>query len=320
MDEHKKGIEIKLGLFITIGLVIVAILVVQFGRVGRAFQEYYQLKVEFPNASGLIKGADVQLAGAKIGDVALAPEIAAGSSAVVVGLRIFKGIKIPKVFRFQIGTTGLLGDRFVEVMPPQGFDPSQYDPNDPSQRWQNGDRISGERGGGLTELTAKGGDVMEKLRSELDNIEKITTTLSKELLSQQNLKNIETTLTNLKTTSANFADASKNIQTAAQNSTQVMDKAKEAMTTADSAAAELKNAVGDARKTLASAQAVFAKASQGSGLLPALLSDRELANNFKALIANVRRSGILFYRDPSSAQAAEAPEPSPRRALGQRPR
>jgi ABC-type transporter Mla subunit MlaD len=220
---------------------------------------------------------------------------------VVVGLRVFKGIRIPKKFRFQITSTGLLGDRFVEVLPQSDFNPAQFDPTDPSQIWGDGDRIAGEGGGGLSDLTKQGGDVMEKLQVELDNIQKITNTLNKELLSQQNLKNVEATLANLKTASASF-------DTAAQNATQVMANAKETMTTVNSAASDLRGAVGDARKTLDGAKTLLRKATEGNGLLPALLSDRELAENFRSLITNLRRSGVLFYKD-AAAHAKETPPP-----------
>jgi hypothetical protein len=38
-----------------------------------------------------------------------------------------------------------------------------------------------------------------------------------------------------------------------------------------------------------------------------LLSDREMAENLKALVANLRRNGILWYKD----RAAQTKPPSP---------
>jgi hypothetical protein len=38
-------------------------------------------------------------------------------------------------------------------------------------------------------------------------------------------------------------------------------------------------------------------ATQGKGLLATLLTNQELANDLRSLIANLRAHGVLFYRD-----------------------
>ena len=47
----------------------------QFGRLGEGFKTYYALTIRFNDASGLLKGSDVLLAGAKIGKVAGGPRM-----------------------------------------------------------------------------------------------------------------------------------------------------------------------------------------------------------------------------------------------------
>ena len=55
--------------------------------------------------------------------------------------------------------------------------------------------------------------------------------------------------------------------------------------------------IADARKTVQAATQVFREAKEGKGLLPALLTNQELANDLRALISNLRAHGVLFYRD-----------------------
>ena len=69
MNQDERGIEVKVGAFVFVGLAVLAALVVQFGRVGEGMKTYYPLTVRFSDASGLLKGSDVLLAGAKIGRV-----------------------------------------------------------------------------------------------------------------------------------------------------------------------------------------------------------------------------------------------------------
>src|ERR1700688_3413893 len=95
MNRHDRGLEFKVGAFVFVGLAMLAALVVQFGRVGEGFKTYYALTVLFPDASGLLKGSDVLLAGAKIGLVSGGPQIAPGGQGVSVPLRIYEYVKIP---------------------------------------------------------------------------------------------------------------------------------------------------------------------------------------------------------------------------------
>src|SRR2546421_11753008 len=113
-----KGVDLEGGGIVIKKLGVLAALLVQFDRVGEGFQTYYQLLVKFPDASGLLKGSDVLLSGAKIGHVSGGPRLAESGQGVDVPVRIFDFVKIPAGSRFTIGSSGLLGDRFVAVTGP----------------------------------------------------------------------------------------------------------------------------------------------------------------------------------------------------------
>ena len=44
-------------------------------------------------------------------------------------------------------------------------------------------------------------------------------------------------------------------------------------------------------------QDLVKKAASGGGTLGALINDERMAQDLKALIANLRKSGVLFYKD-----------------------
>jgi hypothetical protein len=46
-------------------------------------------------------------------------------------------------------------------------------------------------------------------------------------------------------------------------------------------------------------------------LLPALLTNQELANDLKALIGNLRAHGVLFYRDSAAKMETARPQNRP---------
>ena len=96
-----------------------------------------------------------------------------------------------------------------------------------------------------------------------------------------------------------FAESSKKLGPVVDKADSVMDSAKKA--------------ADDLQKVLASA-------TQGKGLLAALLTNPELANDLRALVANLRAHGVLFYRDSAAKADNSAREQAkpPRNQTGSR--
>src|ERR1700730_19198432 len=115
MNRHERGLEFKVGIFVFAGLAMLGALVVQFGRLGEGFKTYYPITIQFSDASGLLKGSDVLLAGARIGKVAAGPRLVREGNGVLVPLKIYDYVKIPETSKITVGSSGLLGDRFVNV-------------------------------------------------------------------------------------------------------------------------------------------------------------------------------------------------------------
>jgi ABC-type transporter Mla subunit MlaD len=312
MSTERKGVEVLVGLFLVIGFAFIGVMVLTFGRVGQSLQKFYSITVEFPNASGLVKDSDVLLAGARIGHVADPPRLTGKSYTVTVRLAIRDDVKLPRKSTFLVGSSGLLGDRYVDVIPQENFDP-----NDVAAP---GELIQGTRATGLDDLTVKGGVVMDQLIAELEEIKKMTESINQELLSQKNLHNLEETFANLRTTTSNFTESSKKLDAVLNSAQTVVDTAKGTMKTADGAATDLRTAIADFRKIASSAtktidsakglvdstEVLIKQARQGEGALGTLISDKETAENLKALIINLRRSGVLFYKNRPLATPAPA--------------
>src|SRR5438270_13915623 len=95
MNRHERGLEFKVGIFVFVGLAMVGALLVQFGRLGEGFKTYYALTVRVDNASGLLKGSDVLLAGARIGKVAGGPRLVRDGDGVAVPRKIYDYVRVP---------------------------------------------------------------------------------------------------------------------------------------------------------------------------------------------------------------------------------
>jgi len=270
MNRHERGLEFKVGIFVFAGLAMLGALVVQFGRLGEGFKTYYPLTIRFSDASGLLKGSDVLLAGARIGKVAAGPHLVREGNGVAVPLKIYDYVKIPEGSKFTVGSSGLLGDRFVNVTMPKGTPKAFVQPNA---------FINGTRETGIDDLTREGGALVGDLRGVVQKIDTTVTRLNDEVISKETAENLKASMAHLSEATENFADASKKLGP-------VVDKA-------DSAMDSTKKAADDLQKVLSSA-------TQGKGLLAELLTNKELANDLRALVSNLRAHGVLFYRDTAA--------------------
>src|SRR4029434_8553044 len=238
MSNERKGTELFVGLFLVIGFAVIGVMFVMFGRVGQGFTKTYEITVEFPNASGLVKNSDVLLAGARIGNVAEAPYLLVKDAfSVGVRLKISEKVKIPRDAVIVVNQSGLLGDCYVDVLPPERIDPSNL--------IQPNDHVIGRNKPGLDVLQAKGADVLEKLASELDELEALTKNINQNLVNEQNTKNLQETFAHLKTMSSNLSESSKKLDGILNKGDSAVDSAKRTMDTVDKAAADLRTAMDD---------------------------------------------------------------------------
>jgi phospholipid/cholesterol/gamma-HCH transport system substrate-binding protein len=270
MNRHERGLEFKVGAFVFVGLAMLGALVVQFGRLGEGFKNYYPVTVRFSDASGLLKGSDVLLAGAKIGKVSGGPRMVREGNGVDVPLKIYDYVKVPEGSKFTVGSSGLLGDRFVNVTMPPGQRKAYLPPNA---------YISGTRETGIDDLTREGGALVSDLRGTVQKLDTTVTQLNEQALSSANMENLKSSLAHLNEATGAFADSSKKLGGVIDKADSVMDSAKQA--------------ADDLQKVLNSA-------TQGKGMLAALLTNQELANDLRALISNLRAHGVLFYRDSAA--------------------
>ncbi len=298
MNEQDRGLELKVGIFVTMGLIVLAALVVQFGRLGEGFKKYYGLTVRFSDASGLLKNSDVLMGGAKVGQVAGAPRLVKVGRGVEVPLKIFDFVKIPVGSSFTVGSSGLLGDRFVAIFPPL---------DKPTGYIVEGSRVEGAREKGLDDMTKEGGALVKELRGTVAKIDTAVSKLNEDALSKPNMENLKETFENLSKASAALSESSKKIEG-------VIEKADGTMGSAKEAADKIEATAGDAQKTVQAATRILNEATKGEGLVPLLLTNEAVANDLRALISNLRRHGVLFYRD-SASRLAPPPEntPVPRR-------
>ncbi len=271
MSTERKGVEFFVGLFLLIGLGVVAGLVVTFGRAGRGLEKLYPLRVRFPNASGLVKGSDVLLSGARIGVVTQGPRVGRAGLRGRGGDQYSRGGAGSAERRLPDSQQRHAWRRLRRCRGPGDFRSEGCGPA--------GELINGQRTGGLDELTSKGSQLMDtlnteilrKLSTELDDIKTATTSINADVLNKKNLGNLEDTLANLKSATEEFSKATHDLDLVVARGQETMDTAKSAMKTVDGAAGDLRLTLGDYRKVADSTRLLINKAGTGEGPLGMLI-------------------------------------------------
>ena len=119
----KAKLELKVGIFVFVGLVILVTFVLLIGDF-KTWTSGYPIKFIFNFINGVRVGAPVRFAGVDIGEV---KEISfifipqeAKTKVQLVGW-VKKNIKIPFDSLVSVNTLGLLGEKYIEIMPGKDY-------------------------------------------------------------------------------------------------------------------------------------------------------------------------------------------------------
>ena len=322
-------------------------LLLQVGNFRNSYDEVHNIEVRFKDASGLIVGSPVRLAGVRIGSVSGTPILESVSPPrILLPLAIDASRKIPANAIFRVQSASVLGDKLVNVTIP----------DEPSSMLLADNSII--EGGGASGLEALQNDAvaivsdarvmmtdaqtsMVTFNAALEDVRALTGQLGETvdqintgLLSDQNLASISRTLTNVEDASLGARNASSDLKPllvdarkAINQVNELAQKAEGTFEVVDAQLASIGPAVDEVPRTMRSLQRVaekaegavgeaertFSKASEtldtlnsNEGLVGTLTKDEEVSADTRTFIRNLRRHGVLGYKDE------QTPENDPR--------
>jgi len=331
VSNPEKHTELYVGLFLFIGLVLLGGLVLQFGRFKEHFGGHYSIIVVFDDASGLIKGSEVRMGGARIGQVAKLPELTENVQ-VEVEIAVTNGIRIPAGSSFQINSATLLGDKLIVIIPPAVKNGMFLEP---------GSRLRGAGPTGLEALQnqaeivsrdvirilqqaettlGKVDGAVEEIQTASNQLGEAVGKVNRSILAKENLAHFDQTMANLAAVSSQWKETSGKLEP-------ILADAREAIASVKSAAGQTEKTIRHADETLAEAKPALKGASaaanhisltakkagaaldrmeKGEGMLGAFASDNDVSLDFKGFMRNLRQHGILRYRneEPKTEDAA----------------
>ena len=123
----RSTVETAAGIFVLIGILCVSYLAIKLGKMELVGGDYYTIHASFQSASGLTKGAKVEMAGVQVGSV---DDISLDKKRIVasVKLKIRKDLSLSDDAIASIKTSGLIGDRYIKIS--QGGSDTMLKPGD----------------------------------------------------------------------------------------------------------------------------------------------------------------------------------------------
>ena len=113
-SAKKIDLEIAVGFFLLIGIFSLTYISVKLGRLEVFGSKGYVVYAEFDQAGGIKPGASVEIAGVSIGKVT---DVNLDNYQARLALEINKGVKLQEDSIASIKTTGLIGEKFIQVTP-----------------------------------------------------------------------------------------------------------------------------------------------------------------------------------------------------------
>jgi phospholipid/cholesterol/gamma-HCH transport system substrate-binding protein len=168
--------EVKVGLFVFLGLFGAAAIVFMIGDNRSLFDPKVQFRAEFSDVQGVKPGSTVRMGGVDIGAVSKVqyPEDPSQTQ-IIVSLNIVRreAPRIRTSSRASIAAKGLLGDKMVTISPGRPDEPSLPGGLIPSAPAED-----------FTQVLSQVGAITERARGVLTNLEAATGTLAEEELRQ----------------------------------------------------------------------------------------------------------------------------------------
>jgi phospholipid/cholesterol/gamma-HCH transport system substrate-binding protein len=242
------SVETKVGAFVLSGLVLLGISIFLLGDF--TFENRYDLYVVFSDVANLSKDAPVKLSGVEVGQV---QDIVLENSHARVITKIRKDIDIYRNAEFAIGSTGIIGSKYLQV--------DQGKPS--SGKFQDGD-------------TAQGTDPLSIERSLTKALSSLTT-----MINDLNGDGPRGSITkNLRDTVANVRELTANLNDLIETTRPSLEKT---MSRADAITEKLDS-------LLEKSNQMMAGLSSDKGAVGALLHDEKVKADVKETIASVKEA------------------------------
>ncbi|MCL4788732.1 MAG: MCE family protein [Verrucomicrobia bacterium] len=324
-------LEIKVGVFVLVGLLLLATLLILFSKGVTRFSRTYDLYLETTDVGGIKRGASVLMAGYPIGSVTrlmLSPN----GDTVTLLLEIKQEHRIRTNAFFVLEQSGFLGDQYVAVYPGKNLDVPFLEP---------GAHVSCPPPFNLQQTARDASGFIHRIDETARTLNETIADVRLSLLNQQTLTNLAVTASQMRALSDRALLTVEQIQGLVASNRPVLsgsvsnlavftDRLNQLAGSLDQVVATNSPHLGAAVKNVESAseslQDLMTDLRAGKGPAGRMLSDEEMAadlariaHNLSITSSNLNRLGlwgILWKRkEPRDHEPVYQPVPPPSRPI-----
>lgn len=277
----KWSAEAKVGSVTLVALALLAYMIIRLGDI--SFHEKgYAMQAVFSQVNGLKPGNIVRYAGVDVGEV---KRVEVQTDGVHAFLQLRQGTHVPQGSKFYIGSDGLLGEKFINIVPPPLI---------------NGDLppnaiVRGEELQGLDQLIASADKVLAEVHSLVRSLNDVIGDDKTKAAMKETISNARDLTANLNAMSVVLARMAVNhegdVGTIVANLRDMSGSLKEVAGRVDRMAMQFDNdgkTVRDLQETIQNIKSTSQRVEKMAASLEGVVTDPETAQNLKETLRNAR--------------------------------
>ena len=273
--------EFKVGVFILIGMAILAAMIL-FVRDFRLFEKGYHFKVVFNYTGGLDKGAPVRVAGVEVGRVDKISLLNEKITKVQLKVWVKEEVQIYQDAEVFINTMGLLGEKYIEITPGTAEAPLL----------KAGEVIVGKD----PVRFEKALKMAEEIVKKLDGIASCLNSIVVETNAKESIKEI---LENAHESSEKLNLLLVRLNGMAEENREGM---KVTVANFKAVSTSLRSEMGKFSQSLTSLRNILGKIERGEGTIGKLVSSEELYDELHAFIEDIEKNPWKLFRKPKKTR------------------
>ena len=199
-------IEIKVGIFVLLGLLLLGGLTLLFSRSTAFYKSYYELRLISANVGGIKPGAKVLMRGVQVGSVS-STKLNDGGKNVTIFFKVESQYKLYPDAKFEIETSGFLGDQFIAIYPTK----------DVGEPLANNSEVLAREPFNMQEAVAVATEMIMKISETTTNLNAAVSDVRRLVLTEQKLTTLGNSLDRIDTITAEAQTMMAQLSTDAQS-------------------------------------------------------------------------------------------------------
>lgn len=293
--------ELRVGIMFLTGLILLVLLIVSLTRWGQD-RNTYNFTIRFKQAQGIQEGAAVRVAGVVVGrisNISLDPL----TNEALLNVRVSRDVAVYANYCYTIGMGGLVGERFVEILPAIRDTGPQIPP---------GGEVPGTTTPDINEVISGANTLVQKLTVTVDSLNAVVG-------NRESQRNLQIAIANLKRASESSASMTARLDALVLRNegsldlvaANLEDVSSDLRRVSDALTPQLENTniIRNLDEASANAVKITQRLADLSNVVNEMLGDKEIKESLREALAHLKQSSSDLEAVLANARVASSSLP-----------